>query len=401
MLYKISTGFNRVIRMIHLLIIDLIFLCTILFSTIFNDLPSKSTFDPKVEFETMFEIKSEGENYILSRPNHIVTDKLQNIYISDLGSMMIHKFSSTGEYIDSFGRRGRGPGEFLDITLLHINGNGLFAFDQTNLAVSQFSIEGDLIKTFRMDNRIMLWPRSVFDYGDQDYLFVYKLPNQRHFQGKKSMYLFHIVGNDFSEELSSFGDYSELDYAENAYLDHVLQMNTGSAYYESLEGELYYIPKLYNGKLYKYDVNNNSIVQDIVINDEMNDGPSFSSVEALDRFNYPGISISSSGYTIKGVNERISDGLFKTKSGQLIHFYSELIKEKITEDSEYNYHYKLFVEWDFLGGNPKKQLVSKYLVRNPVQSIVQGNDSKDNFFFINYDEQGVPSIEVKKLKMKE
>lgn len=354
--------------------------------------------DQKLEFEMMFKIKSEGESYILGRPGHVVTDKFQNIYISDLGSMMIHKFSPTGEFIYSFGRRGRGPGEFLDMTLLHINENGLYVFDQNNLVVSQFSLEGDLIESFSMNNRIMLWPRGVFDHGNQEFIFVYKLPDGRYFQGEKSKHLFHIISDDFSEELASFGDYSKLNYTESPYFDHILQMNTGSTYYERSTNELFFIPHLYNGILYVYDVDGKSKIRNVKLNEEIQKESPFYIVGGRDRFNHPVISVSSNE-TIHGVNARISDGLFKTISGHFVHFYSELINEKITEDSEYNFHYQLFMEWDIDGGNPKKKLVSKYLLRNPIQPIVQWKDNKDNFFFINYDEDGNPSIEVKRLKV--
>jgi hypothetical protein len=52
------------------------------------------------------------ENYMFYRPGGIATDSQGNIYIVDGGNNRIQKFRRDGQYLQTIGRKGQGPGEF-------------------------------------------------------------------------------------------------------------------------------------------------------------------------------------------------------------------------------------------------------------------------------------------------
>src|SRR5690606_14075810 len=56
---------------------------------------------------------------LLGRPVHVRTDHAGNIYIADTGFMTVKVFDARGDFIRNIGARGKGPGEFSDITAMH------------------------------------------------------------------------------------------------------------------------------------------------------------------------------------------------------------------------------------------------------------------------------------------
>ena len=61
--------------------------------------------------------ESKSENYWLYRPLGVSVDSEGNIYILDAGNIRIQKYNAQGEYVQTIGRRGEGPGEFSKLPL--------------------------------------------------------------------------------------------------------------------------------------------------------------------------------------------------------------------------------------------------------------------------------------------
>ena len=64
----------------------------------------------------------EDENKAFYRGIRYNIDREGNIFISDVGNYRVQKFDKNGKYIMTLGRKGQGPGEFLDV--------GIITFDQ-------------------------------------------------------------------------------------------------------------------------------------------------------------------------------------------------------------------------------------------------------------------------------
>lgn len=58
-----------------------------------------------------------------------------------------------GELINSFGREGRGPGEFIRPNYLQISEDNLYVIDEELLRVNQFNLSGEFVQNFNIDSR--------------------------------------------------------------------------------------------------------------------------------------------------------------------------------------------------------------------------------------------------------
>jgi hypothetical protein len=73
------------------------------------------------------------------------------LVIANAGSFELRFFDARGRLVRSVGRRGDGPGEFRQLTLLRsFSGDSLFTFDGRQLRASVFGPDGELSRSFRM-----------------------------------------------------------------------------------------------------------------------------------------------------------------------------------------------------------------------------------------------------------
>ncbi len=106
----------------------------------------------KIELiRTIGDIDTLDENLAFNMPSDIVQDDAGNIYILDSGNCRIQKFDPEGKFLDSFGRKGQGPGEFNSPASLDIDAEGdLLVSDPRSRKIQIFSTEGSLRKTITL-----------------------------------------------------------------------------------------------------------------------------------------------------------------------------------------------------------------------------------------------------------
>lgn len=106
----------------------------------------------KIELiRTIGDINTLDENLAFNMPSNIVLADTGNIYILDAGNCRVQKFDKEGNYIDTFGREGQGPGEFNSPTSLDINAEGnLIVSDPRGRKIQIFSTEGSLRETITL-----------------------------------------------------------------------------------------------------------------------------------------------------------------------------------------------------------------------------------------------------------
>lgn len=89
------------------------------------------------------ELESEDANYMLYRPADVARDGAGNIYVLDQGNCRVQKFNSEGKFIQTFGRKGQGPGEISQAFCLNlIDDSELFLCDFGNQRIQKFTLDG-------------------------------------------------------------------------------------------------------------------------------------------------------------------------------------------------------------------------------------------------------------------
>jgi len=110
--------------------------------------------DSKISLElvkTLGDINAEDENIAFYMPVDIVFDAQGNWYILDSGNHRIQKFTPEGQYLDTIGSQGQGPGEMSYPVSLDINADGnLVVSDPNNQRVQILKPDGKELKTIRM-----------------------------------------------------------------------------------------------------------------------------------------------------------------------------------------------------------------------------------------------------------
>ena len=109
---------------------------------------------PQVKLElvkTLGDIEAEDENIAFYMPVDIAVDDQGNWYILDSGNHRIQKFDSEGNYLDTFGGQGQGPGEFAYPASIDVDSKGyMYVSDPQNQRVQILDPDGNEYKTMRL-----------------------------------------------------------------------------------------------------------------------------------------------------------------------------------------------------------------------------------------------------------
>jgi len=144
------------------------------------------------------------ENYMFGAGISFTTDEEGNFYVNDFSNTKIVKYTSNGEFILSFGRKGQGPGEFQNMSVARFDKDGfLYVTDSTNRRISFFNKDGEFIRQIPLSERFIdLFINSKGFYVAKKWGMT---------QEEKAM-----------KQISIFGFFdSELEIIEEIYTDEV------------------------------------------------------------------------------------------------------------------------------------------------------------------------------------
>jgi len=210
-------------------------------------------------------------------------------------------------------------------------------------------------------------------------LLLYLHPSS--LQRDQSASIFHIFSKNFKNEKQSFGSFSDIKFDDSydPFGNEKLSSFIGSMELVNKE-EILFVPQIYNGEIYKYNLNTgNDSVTSIIKGKKFRDHPFVTYDNKPD--NVPYTRIASGGKQYWGSVMVINAGIFVLNNGNIVNF--TLVYNKDTGSEGYwDLYAELFNEdYDFLGYG---------LVKRIEESIWK---DEDGYFYLNYkNEKDIPVI---------
>lgn len=202
-------------------------------------------FLPGVFSDSLLISKSDDADYISMFPRFVEADDVGNIYVAEMAEFAIRKYNDKGNFVRRIGRRGRGPGEFQDITTLYHNNQKIVVIDYISGRGFYFSEDGDLIHESIVNQRNLPWPRQIVSINETLYFLSVSSDSESIVKSVDSN--FNVVSEFFSKESI---------YNDNAIALDYMSMNPGSM--TILDDRILFAPYFYTGKIYNFDIKNQS-----------------------------------------------------------------------------------------------------------------------------------------------
>ncbi len=331
-------------------------------------------FNQNKNFKELLRIGTEDKpNYMFYNIDNILTDKDNNIFVTEKPDMTIKKYNKNGKYIRTFGRKGKGPGEFLDFTTIVINSdNTIIIFDQLNARITYYSVDGKLLDTKTYSYSVMSWPRVVREY-DKKYIILYNdLTNKK---------LLHLFNQTLDKKINS------LPLSSNLFEDEDISTACAEAsnFIILKNNDVLFVPNYYSGeiKLCKYKKkdlwNYEYIIKGYVKKHDAYTILKRGSKISKDMYAAPSVFMSG-GKVIEYIVHNKSHELFQLKNGDIVHFTTlEDGRNKVFGYELFDYSYN-FKSYNVIKNVPirKDGFTATYI-------SIRWKDKDDNFYFVEND----------------
>ncbi|MCC5940623.1 MAG: 6-bladed beta-propeller [Balneolaceae bacterium] len=358
--------------------------------------------DLPIEIITEIGLADQPIEYQLGQPIAVRTDSAGNIYIADRASLTVKVFDGYGNYLRSFGGRGRGPGEFQHINFMEITDEGtLFFLDRGKLEYIYMNVQGEIIDTYTIpiaSGRLQYYPHRVFWYED-------KTIGIRRGGGLPTEYpppfdrpLFHIFSRDFQEHYESFFPFRELGYTEEEhFIWNTFGYLPGCMDFPDSNPSIIYSPGVYNGMLYEFTLSNGQWEAARTLQGTPPYKGSYDIYTSEDMYfrneGIPGVNrIYFSGGPFMGRLYSIDAGIYYLSDGRIVHFYGEWRGGDTTleEGNTLDVSVQIFDE----DGSVITQgyITSLQMDRRPSYTIINWKDDEDNFYLLNLPKDDIPTV---------
>jgi len=209
---------------------------------------------------TIGEDQSNEPGYIFGQPENVQVDSNGNIYVSERSDNTIRVFSSEGEYQTSFGGRGRGPGEFSEITDFRLDNNGnLVALDRTQSKVVMYDPSGEIISEHSLPRFIEASALFIFPTHDNEH---YYLGYINLIQQELNGHFLHLFDNSFENKISEHYDLYKTYFDGSIPLEESLSKSYRKIGTQFNTNQIAIVPNIYTGSIYTFDTEslNNSVL---------------------------------------------------------------------------------------------------------------------------------------------
>ena len=170
-----------------------------------------------------------------------------NILIADASDNTIRIFDGQGQFLYKFGRRGRGPGEFSEISSIEVTqDNRIIVIDRYQNRVTIFSLEGELLNNTILNTTNLTTTQFIFERRGHNSFFI----GYRDFlrENDEGHYL-HLFKAGFENEISRH--LSVFDHFFDSRLPHEIHLSQPPTYFASRVGshQIAITPSIYTGTI--------------------------------------------------------------------------------------------------------------------------------------------------------
>ena len=337
------------------------------------------------------EIDEAPKEYLFSGPEHISTDNHNNIYVADRNSSQIRVFDEKGKFLKYIGRRGQGPGEFIEISCILITTGGeLLVSDRVNRRVTRFSLAGDYLASYRVSEKQPVAPRTLLPLGENAYVAKYIDRNlQASSPTLETIEYVHIYDKEFKGVRESIVKNTEI-WDMNILFEKAMANLSQSINLASVgSNKILVSPLAYSGEMWLYEFND-GVWHKKSIFGKQSEQPAY---QLLENFQYipenrPAFSwIINTPHTgrVGAVLNRISIAVWQLRNGEIVHFV--VLRD---ENEKWNLGMELFHK---SGQYKGYGLVDnfEFVDDKKVKAVLLWKDIMDRFYFADY-QAGFPVI---------
>jgi len=179
----------------------------------------------------------EDESYLFYRAYGIGMDSQGNIYVMDTGNFRIQKFNSSGEYLQTIGKEGQGPGEFNRMQSFYIDEeNNIYV--SSGIKIQKFNDKGEFEKSIPLASQI-------YDFWISPDDFIYGLVYSSTEEGRvRKVIKINMEGKEV-EEIDRFPDTKVVSRKSGGQTAAFLV-------YHDYNHSLPLVPYQYNGLIYAH-----------------------------------------------------------------------------------------------------------------------------------------------------
>jgi len=117
----------------------------------------------KIRFirEIVISDKSLPDQFVFESLTSIVQHKYGNVFVCDYYSNNIKKFSPKGDFIQSIGKKGQGPGDFYGPSIIEVSDDRLIVWEYLNRRVSILNLNGEFITSRKFSHGLTGLPKQI------------------------------------------------------------------------------------------------------------------------------------------------------------------------------------------------------------------------------------------------
>ncbi|MDR9419976.1 6-bladed beta-propeller [Gracilimonas sp.] len=199
-------------------------------------------------------MKIDSTQYLFSAIRTISVGKEKTIYVADASDNTIRVYNKHGNFVKKIGRRGRGPGEFLQVTFLQKSDNGqLIALDRFQNRVSFFDASGNFTHSVSLGSET-LGASHLFYQNKQGHFYLVR-SDQTSEQNKS--FLLHQYDQSLKEKQEEYIDAFEHFFDSSDPLQ--VRIAKVPIYKAALYGDnIAVVPGIYSGQISTFNTNNGS-----------------------------------------------------------------------------------------------------------------------------------------------